>query len=112
MTMDSNGIFESDIEELTLTRIIIKVNFYGKNYENFILIFSYDKDGEEFEIFFNSKNGKKHYVGSTIYNINIMDECFYIVYAMKFEKNFIIIFYLNLKNMYNYLILNHIQMQY
>lgn len=85
MTMDANGIYESDIEDLTLTRIIFKVNFHGKQYDNFIHIFSYDKDGEEFEIFFNPKKGKKQYDGSTIYTINIKDECFYTVYVMKLE---------------------------
>ena len=54
--------------------IIVNINFYDILYDDYYFsIFSFDKNGEWFEIIVGKKHRKKQYDGTTIFKINLRD---------------------------------------
>ena len=48
VSMNSNGFLSADIIDITLINIIFNVNYQGNIYDDFVSIFSYNKNGKEF----------------------------------------------------------------
>ena len=87
VSMNYDGLLVVDIKDIILTKIIFNVNFHGNIFDNFVRIYSYDKNGNEFDISYNKKNTKKQYDGSITYKIDVSDkECTNILYMQRSEN--------------------------
>ena len=66
-----------DISSLTLLKIVISIQYIGKFSENDLLFFSYDKNGELFQIFYDKNTIKRNYEGISFITIDLSNiKCF------------------------------------
>ena len=87
VSMNSNGFLSADIIDITLINIIFTVNYQGNIYDDFVSIFSYNKNGKEFYISFDKKNRKKQYDGNITYKINVSDkDCTDVLFIQRTEN--------------------------
>ena len=87
ISMNSDGFLSVDIVDVSLLKITFNVNFRGNIHDDFVSIFSYDKNGEEFYISFDKKNRKKQYDGIITYKINVSDkECTDVLFMQRGEN--------------------------
>ena len=97
--INEDEYFELLVDDLTITKIHLRVYFNKNCTETDIEISSFNIYGEPFKIPLRKSNGKRQYDGTIIYTIDISHiECYDIIYIKKNkEKNiFFIIFLSNL----------------